>query len=114
MCQRAFGNIFATFFTVKRDDVTWDSAEPSYYASSKIARRGFCPRCGTPLTFQYHDADTIDLAAGSLDEPGEMKPMMHVGVEGRIAAFAVDDGLPSKRIDEFPEIMARWRAAGEG
>src|SRR5215470_6386942 len=61
MCQRAVGNVFAAFFDVKVADVTWDRGVPAYYESSKIARRGFCPSCGTPLTFQYHGSENIDL-----------------------------------------------------
>jgi len=51
MCRRAFGNIFATLVPVAKADVTWETRAPDYYASSKIARRGFCAKCGTPLSF---------------------------------------------------------------
>ena len=47
---------------------------PVAYASSKIARRGFCGGCGTPLTFEYLDSPRMDLSLGSLDEPGRLRP----------------------------------------
>src|SRR5215470_10748394 len=111
MCQKAFGNLFAAFFNLKKSEVRWDRGEPTYYASSKIARRGFCGHCGTPLTFEYHEHDKMDLSVGSLDHPERMKPVMHTGVESRVASFKVDDGLPGKRIDEFEHVMKKWRAA---
>jgi hypothetical protein len=115
MCQRAFGNIFATFFNVKKEDVTWEKGPPAYFASSKIARRGFCASCGTPLTFEYHESKHVDLGVGSLDHPEAMKPVSHCGVESRIASFHRPDGLKEVRVDEIEHIVKKWKAAyGEG
>src|SRR3546814_5441537 len=60
MCQRAVGNIFASFVNLPKADVRWTTREPDYYASTMFARRGFCSACGTPLTFDYPDSDVID------------------------------------------------------
>jgi hypothetical protein len=111
MCQRAFGNVRATFFNVRKSAVAFQGGPPDYFMSSAIARRGFCHRCGTPISFEYHDSEMMDLGVGSLDEPALLKPVMHVGIESRIASFHVDDGLPHKRIDEFDHIIKKWRAA---
>jgi hypothetical protein len=111
MCQRAFGNVFAAYVNVAKDALTWDKGPPAYYASSKIARRGFCSTCGTPLTFEYDESKVMDLAVGALDEPERLRPVMHVGVESRVAAFHREDGLPVKRIDEFQHIVDKWKKA---
>jgi hypothetical protein len=114
MCQRAFGNLFAAFFNLKKQNLTWD-APPSYYASSKIARRGFCAKCGTPLSFEYHDSENVDLGVGSLDHPEKMRPVSHFGIESRLAAFFKEDGLPGKRVDDAEHIVKKWKAAyGDG
>ena len=42
MCQRAFGHLSGVFCEVERGNLVWEGAEPAYYRSSKIARRGFC------------------------------------------------------------------------
>jgi hypothetical protein len=42
MCQRSFGNIFATFFNLPKVSVKWTTHAPKYFHSSKIAQRGFC------------------------------------------------------------------------
>jgi hypothetical protein len=110
MCQRAFGNVFATYVNLPKADVSWNGA-PSYFASSKIARRGFCAKCGTPLTFEYHESARMDLAAGAFDDPTRFKPVMQVGVESRIASFMHADGLPEKRIADFEHIGKKWKAA---
>ena len=111
MCQKAFGNIFAAFINVRVADVRWDSAEPSWYASSRIARRGFCATCGTPLAFLYVDGKYMDLAVGSLDEPGCISPTEHTGVESRVESWFEPGALPESRIDDNPRIRERWQAA---
>ncbi len=113
MCQLSFGNIFATFFNLPKANVKWLRHEPKYFHSSKIAQRGFCAQCGTPLTFAFHDSERMDLSVGSLDHPDLMKPVNHFAVEHRIAAFHTADGLPEARIDTNEFIKARW-AKGYG
>ena len=110
MCQLAFGNTRAAFINLRKSEVQWLSA-PAYYASSKIARRGFCSHCGTPLAFEYLDSERMDLAAGSLDDPSVLKPTAHFAIESRIAAWHAEDGLPGERLDANQRINQRWRAA---
>ena len=72
MCQLAFGNTRASFLNLRKDQVRWTGEPPKYYASSKFARRGFCPDCGTPLSFEYLDSEHMDLSVGSLDDPAAL------------------------------------------
>lgn len=69
MCQKAFGNLFGAFFFAHRESVMWEAKEPAYFSSSKIARRGFCRECGTPLSFEDPQSGEVHLTVGSLDEP---------------------------------------------
>ena len=110
MCQLAFGNTRAAYLNLRKSEVQWLAA-PAYFASSKIARRGFCPRCGTPLSFEFLDSERMDLSIGSLDEPGAFKPSEHFAVESRIAGWHVADGLPESRLDSNERIVQRWREA---
>lgn len=110
MCQLATGNTRAAFINLRRDEVRW-IAEPAWYHSSKIARRGFCPRCGSPLAFQYLDSPRMDLTIGSLDDPGAVRPVSHFAIDTRIAAWHADDGLPGERFDEYPALAERWKKA---
>lgn len=110
MCQLAFGNTRAAYVNLPKADLHWQQA-PAYYASSKIARRGFCPHCGTPLTFEFVDGPNIDVSVGSLDDPGAITPTVHWGVETRLAGWHAEDGLPGKRLDENEGIAKLWRDA---
>lgn len=110
MCQLAFGNTRAAFLNLPKAAVTWHG-EPAYYASSKIARRGFCGRCGTPLSFEFLESERMDLSVGSLDEPALVAPTSHFAVESRIASWHADDGLPGERLDQNAKLTARWKQA---
>ncbi len=110
MCQLAFGNTRAAYMNLRKAEVEWQRA-PAYYASSKIARRGFCSRCGTPLSFEFLDSERMDLSVGSLDDPSLIKPSEHFAVESRLAAWHAPDGLPEARLDANARIVQRWREA---
>ena len=79
MCQRALGNVFAPFTGVRLGDFAWTRGEPATWQSSSIAERGFCGRCGTPLSFRYLARDKISVTIGSLDEPARVRPTEQAG-----------------------------------
>lgn len=110
MCQRAAGNVSIAFKNVKRTKVKWER-EPDYYASSPIARRGFCAECGTSLTFEYADdepSENIDLTVGSFDDPSRFRPIHHFGVESLHEAWLDTGALPRYRADEYKPLTDRW------
>ncbi|MEX6723750.1 GFA family protein [Parapedomonas caeni] len=111
MCQKAVGNVFAAFVNVPKAAVDWATLGPDLYHSSRLAERGFCARCGTPLSFAFPDSDRMDLTIGSLDDPVAVHPSSHFGIESRVPGWSHEDGLPGKRVDDSPEIVARWEAA---
>lgn len=112
MCQRATGGVFAALMQVRKDAVTWGGQEPDRRRSSPIAVRGFCARCGTPLTYEGDGSGHMDLTVGSFDEPGRFKPFGNFGVESRHEAWADTTSLPDKRTDELPNIAAAWEKVG--
>jgi hypothetical protein len=111
MCQSAVGNTRAAFFNLRKDEVTWTAGSPTYYASSAMARRGFCGRCGTPFSFEYLASERMDLSVGSLDDPSAFLPKSHFAIESRVASWHVEDGLPGARLDASPQIVDRWKKA---
>ena len=111
MCQLAFGNTRATFINLRKDEVRWLGEPPSTYASSKIAERGFCARCGTPLSFAYLDSPRMDLSIGSFDDPRAIRPVSHFAIETRVENWHADDGLPGSRLDEHTALVDRWKKA---
>lgn len=82
MCQKAFGNVFAPLVSIPDGALTWTRAEPKRFQSSNFVLRGFCPECGTPLT--YEAPDGLAVAIGAFDHPERIEPDIQFGVEGRI------------------------------
>lgn len=107
MCQRATGGVSIAFRNVRHDEVTWET-EPDRYASSPIARRGFCSACGTPLTYEGEGAEGFDLTVGSFDDPYRFKPVDHSGCESWHRDWLDTSHLPAERTDQNPRVVARW------
>src|SRR6266850_2039623 len=69
-CRRATSSPMATWVSVPRNALRFTAGTPAYFASSPGVRRGFCARCGSPLTYENEDApDEIHLLAGALSDP---------------------------------------------
>ena len=103
MCQKAAGNFFAALIGVPRDALRWTRGAPATFNSSDKAARGFCARCGTPLTYDYFESKHINLTTGSFDEPARFAPRMQFGVEGQLPVFA---DLPIKAEGTTEETMS--------
>jgi hypothetical protein len=108
MCQRATGGVAAAFRNIAQADVTWTTREPDRYASSPIASRGFCAACGTPLTYEAHGSDQMDLTIGSFDDPSRFRPVEHAGCESWHEAWLDTSGLPAERTDQNAKLVQRW------
>ncbi|SIP92557.1 Uncharacterized conserved protein [Rhizobium sp. RU35A] len=82
MCQKQFGHFFGVFVTADQAHLTWTRGQPSLYRSSQKVHRGFCNRCGTPLT--YHHPNGVELAIGAFDHPEQLEPQIQVNHHQRL------------------------------
>ncbi|MEF2073437.1 GFA family protein [Consotaella aegiceratis] len=107
MCQKAFGGFFAPLVSAKLGDLRWTRAEPKRFQSSNRILRGFCPDCGTPLT--YEAPHGIALAIGAFDDPSAIAPASQCGAEGTLPYFDRLHDLPATTTDEdarqHPELL---------
>ena len=94
MCQRAFGAFYAPLVGAPRSAWELTRGELATFMSSDQAERGFCARCGTPLSFRYAQSDWISVSIGSLDHPQAFPPLDQHGVESRIAWVKELGALP--------------------
>ena len=108
MCQRATGGVSIAFVNLKKVAMRWTGETPDFYASSPIAQRPFCSRCGTPLGFAFPDSEKMDLTVGSFDDPGHFRPDHHFGVESLHEAWIDTSALPRYRADEDKGTVDRW------
>lgn len=99
MCQKAVGGPFAALAAVKREALSWIRGAPAYFQSSSMARRGFCPLCGTPLTYEGLESDKVEVTAGSLDDAASHAPTGAFGAEAKLAWVDRIGDLPSEVTD---------------
>jgi hypothetical protein len=76
MCQKAFGSFFGPLVSAPKEGVEWTREEPTYFQSSVNIDRGFCQRCGTPLTYRHPEG--LEIAIGAFDDRSDLKPRIQV------------------------------------
>ncbi|WP_108879999.1 GFA family protein [Anderseniella sp. Alg231-50] len=93
-CRRTSGHLWASthapFDSVK---FTSDSGL-QWYASSTTAKRGFCKTCGSSLFYRMNDEDGIGIAAGCLEDAGDMAMGKHIFVADKGDYYPVPDDAP--------------------
>ncbi len=112
MCQKAVGGPFFAWAHVGLDRFAWTRGAPAVFRSSSASERGFCPRCGTPLTFAYVQRPAeISVTIGSLDTPGVVTLTQVDGIESRLSNLdgAAIAAVPGRRTSEGspPEDLTR-------
>ena len=95
MCRRANAAPAVAWAMFQDSQVSFVNGAPASYESSAGARRGFCARCGTQISF---DADyipgLIDITIGSLDRPAAVSPSLHYWDSERLPWVRFADDLP--------------------
>jgi hypothetical protein len=109
MCQKAFGSFFAPLFGARREDFELTRGVLAIFMSSDLVERGFCEKCGTPLTFASVGSPRIAVSIGSLDEPEKVVPHIQYGIEARVSYFDSLAALPGE-ITEDESQPERWAA----
>ena len=111
MCQKAGGGPFMALARVPADALEWTRGTPSHFDSSTFARRGFCPACGTPLTYRW-TPQAVSVTVGSLDRPEAVRIARQFGVEARLPWLAGLEAVPAQTSDAgiTPEVRARFRS----
>jgi hypothetical protein len=101
MCRRANAAPAVAWAMFQEPQVSFTRLSPALYASSPEAKRGFCPTCGTQISFTAsYIPGLIDITVGSLDQPDAVTPALHYWNSKRLPWMEFSDKLP--RHAEFP------------
>ena len=113
MCQKAFGSFFAPLVGVEQSAFELTRGELSLFKSSDPTERGFCNRCGTPLTIHDTHSSRIAVSIGSLDEPEKFEPQKQYGIESRMSWFGKLPTLTGDKTTEEdnPDLAQRIAAS---
>jgi hypothetical protein len=96
-CQRASGSAFAAIMMVAADKFKFVKGEPAYHeligGSGRKVRRGFCPKCGSPVTLHWPEVAAIQmLQVGSLDDPSCFEPQTELWLSSGCSWHPVNPG----------------------
>jgi hypothetical protein len=112
MCQKQTGAPFSVMANFSRDALKWSGKERKLRRSSPLAVRGFCGDCGSPLSFEYGDSDHTSVSVGALDQPEQVTPAQHGGIESKISWVTIDEHLPAERVDDDPDYRELIKQTG--
>lgn len=102
-CRRAAGAHAVGWLTVRRGDLHWLDGAPQEFESSAGVHRGFCGRCGTPLTYRNAARPTeIDVTICSLEYPERAAPTDHIWMRDTPPWDLPKDGLPQHSAGRKP------------
>jgi hypothetical protein len=94
-CRRTSGHLWASthapFAALQFE--TEEGLE--WYASSALARRGFCRFCGSSLFYRMNGEDGIGIAAGCLEGTTGLHLGKHIFVADKGGYYEISDGLPA-------------------
>jgi len=96
MCRRTHGHIGAYTAAAKSDLRLIEARGLRWYASSDLARRGFCAECGGSLFWEAAGRDTVSIAAGTLDAPTGLSTTLQIYVSSAGDYYDVDERVPGR------------------
>jgi len=85
-CRLASGAPSVAWFVVRNSQFAVLCGQLSSFRSSPPVVRGFCGRCGTPLTYRHDDSpDTVEITTATLDDPELVPPTHEIWLSHRIS-----------------------------
>ena len=94
-CRRATGGPSLAWAIFDEGRVVFERGAPAIYQSSPGVERGFCPTCGTSLTYRRANRPGLfDVTTASLDDPEAFPPTKEIWCEQRLSWTAPNEDLP--------------------
>jgi len=91
-CQKITGAPVGAWMDFKADEIAWLGGQPTEYASSENIRRGFCPRCGSTLSYRsLKHPEYLTLAICTLDDPDTVRPTYHIYTDSQVGWMHIGD-----------------------
>ncbi|PAV26922.1 aldehyde-activating protein [Tamilnaduibacter salinus] len=105
-CRRTSGHYWAATRGYRKDLRLLEDRGLKWFASSDVARRGFCQECGSSLLYEEYGSPEVSISGGVIDPPTGMSLAEHIGTAEASDYYGVHDPVP--RHAEC-RISDRWR-----
>jgi hypothetical protein len=90
-CRKQSGHYWAAVNVWMKDFRMKGSVR--WYEASDIAKRGFCPTCGSFLFWKGNDEDEIGVALGALDGETELRLERHIFTADKGDYYDITDNV---------------------
>ncbi len=93
-CMKTHGN-YASYTACPEENITLINKKTlKWYKSSKIAKRGFCNKCGASIFYKRIGSKNISIAAGMLNNPTKLKTRFNIFTKGKMDYYKLDKKIP--------------------
>jgi len=105
-CRKQSASAFGVSVFVPRDALRVTRGTPKSWSrptdSGNVLECAFCPDCGSRLWQQRRGAtDTVSVKGGSLDEPVDLRPAVHIWTSRMLPGIVLPEG--AVRLPQGPE-----------
>jgi len=112
-CQRQTGSAFVINALIEADRLELLAGEPHRIDvvrtgddQQQISR---CPSCEIAVWSVYTRPDILFVRAGTLDDPSQVAPDVHIFTRSKLPWVQIPDGVPA--FDVFYDVQELWPAA---
>ena len=93
-CTKTHGN-FAAYTACEEQNMSFiNKSTLRWFKSSKIAKRGFCVKCGASFFYKKYKSKNISIAAGMLKSPTKLKTYANIYVKKKMDYYKLDPKIP--------------------
>ena len=93
-CMKTHGN-FAAYTNCLEENLTFINKKSlKWYNSSKIAKWGFCSKCGASVFYKRKKSKSISIAAGVFSNPTKLKTSSNIYTKNKMDYYKLDLRLP--------------------
>ena len=93
-CMKTHGN-YGSYTSCDENQITYISKKTlKWFISSKIAKRGFCTKCGASFFYKRNKSDKISIAAGMLNKKTKLKTYANIFTQGKMCFYKLDNKIP--------------------
>ena len=112
MCRKLSGCPFSVGAAFPMESFVLTGDEPRTYESSPVLVRLTCGKCGSLLGSRQKDnPKLISVRVGCLDDPGAVRPNVHVFTSTQVRWCEIADNLP-RYAKSGPEVDRVWSPEG--
>ena len=93
-CMKTHGN-YASYTSALEDEIKFINKKTlKWYKSSKIAKRGFCSKCGASIFYKRLKSKGISISAGMIENPTRLKTKINIFTKGKMDYYKLDKKIP--------------------